>query len=80
MVLNLTRWTLSNNYRSRRTKSEQELNDSESSPKRCSRIKSRNAKADSELRLRKAETKNFNREKLASLLEEVRLRPPTILN
>jgi hypothetical protein len=71
---------LLNNYRSRRIKSELELNVSVSSPRKCNRIKSRNVRAGSALRLRKAEMKKFNREKLALLLEEVRSRPPTILN
>jgi hypothetical protein len=62
---------LLNNSRSKKKKLEPELNALELSPRKWLLRKSRTAKKDLELRLKKASMIKFNREKLALLLEEV---------
>jgi len=62
---------LLNNSRNKRKKLELELNALELSPRKWLLRKSRTAKKDLELRLKKASMIKFNREKLALLLEEV---------
>lgn len=71
MLLLLILLMLLNNSRSKRKKLEPELNALELSPRKWLLRKSRTAKKDLELRLKKASMIKFNREKLALLLEEV---------